>query len=71
MPYSSTTKISRRLVVLAQRRRDLQQEIRDTVAMARADDLDGKPMMMWWEIAHNLGVSKQAAQQRYGARLVD
>lgn len=43
-----------------------QQRVKDAVAMGRASDLDGHCALSWEEIGQALGVSKQAAQQRYG-----
>jgi hypothetical protein len=43
-----------------------QQRVKDAVAMGRASDLEGHCALSWEEIGRALGVTKQAAQQRYG-----
>lgn len=37
----------------------------DTVAMLRAEDLDGSCLGSWEAIASQLGITRQAAQQRF------
>lgn len=52
----------RRIAAIAQERERLDLQLRDAVVQARADGRS------WSEIGLMLGVSKQAAQQKYGTR---
>jgi hypothetical protein len=55
----------RRLAVLAARRLHLDAEINGLVAMLKSPDLDGRCEATWTEVGNALGITRQAAQQRY------
>ncbi|MEZ5203248.1 MAG: hypothetical protein R2701_02350 [Acidimicrobiales bacterium] len=59
---SADTDALRHIAELAQQRDDVDAELAKTVRAARADHRS------WSEIGAMLGVSKQAAQRKYGAK---
>lgn len=60
--HTADTDSLRHIAELAQKRDDVDAELAETVQAARASDRS------WSEIGTMLGVSKQAAQRKYGAK---
>lgn len=63
MAYSKKTKTLMQLQAYVERRRTLDQKIRETILVARSTDLDGVPLCTLKEIGDAIGVSKQAIWQ--------
>lgn len=53
------------LVLLEQHRRRAEQKVDDLVCMLRAEALDGTCLGSWEAIGSALGITKQAAHQRF------
>lgn len=66
MPYTRKKQTLMKLTALTERQRSIEAHRYSLVRAARAHNLDRQPLCTWAEIADALGVTRQAAQQRYG-----